>query len=96
MVLLLQKKGPELTFTELDPVTGSATGLRKTERFHGAAVSGLLVDAQEQFVYLLQSAPQMAFYKFQVRGGTLLPVSNATLRSASSDKILNVRARSCS
>lgn len=88
-VVLLSRKGPELTFTELGS-SGEPTGLRTTQRFHGTALSGVLVDAQAQWLYLLQAAPQVSVHKFQLAGREVLPVSNATLRTATADKVLNV------
>ena len=87
--MLLSRKGPELTFTELGS-SGAATGLQTTQRFHGTALSGVLVDAQAQWLYLLQAAPQVSVHKFQLAGSDVLPLSNVTLRTATSDKVLNV------
>ena len=89
-MLLFQQRGTELTIAELDAVTYSATGLRETKRFYRSAISGLIVDPQQQEALLLQTAPQMAFFKFQIRGTEMIPVCNSTLWSTSNDLILNV------
>jgi hypothetical protein len=80
-VLLLSRKGSELTFTELDAL-GASTGLRRTQRFHGAALSGLVVDAQVQTLYLLQAAPQAELHRFELGGGDARPAGNVSLRTA--------------
>ena len=88
-VLLLSRKGSELTFTELG-ASGASTGLLRTQRFHCAALSGLVVDAQVQALYLLQAAPQAELHRFELGDGAVgadtpgdaRPAGNVSLRTA--------------